>query len=150
MNEEQLLRNSDVEPTADVISEALGAANEAYVRFVDGLKCHDIELEWRYYNDGKAWLSKGLHKWTTSRGTAKETTAFWLSIWDGFFKVTIFMPEKSREEALCLPLDGETREKVKNAKQMGKLKFSPLIFDAQAEASFEAIYTLVDFRKLIK
>jgi hypothetical protein len=32
---------------------------------------------------------------------------FWLSIWDSFFKVTIFLPEKARADVLSLPLDNE-------------------------------------------
>ena len=150
MKEEQLLRNPEIEPTEDVISDALGEANEAYWQFLDEIRNHGVELEWRYYKDGKAWLCKGLHKWTTVRGTAKEVTAFWLSIWNGFFRVTIFMPEKSREEALMLPLDGEMREMVRTTARMGKLSFFPLVFDLRDSAKFDMIYLLADFRKSIK
>jgi len=41
------------------------------------------------------------------RGGQKEVTAFWLSIWDGFFKTTFYIPEKARSEALNLPLDDD-------------------------------------------
>ena len=150
MNEEQLLRDPDVEPMDEVIAQALGKANNAYITFIDGLKAHDLEVDWRYYNDGKAWLGKGLYKWTTTRGTSKEITAFWLSIWNGFFKVSIFIPEKAREEALTLPLSNDVKEMVKNTPQMGKLKFFPLVFDLHSDELFDAIYTLADFRKKIK
>ena len=64
----QLLRDPDIEPSSDVIAEALGESNNAYIKFVDELASHDIHLEWRYYNDGKAWLAKGLFKWTDDIG----------------------------------------------------------------------------------
>ena len=102
---EQLLRDPDIKPSRDVIAKALGEANAAYLTFINELASHDIQLEWRYYNDGKAWLAKGLYKWTGARGGQKENTVFWLSIWDSFFKVTIYFPEKNRGEVLRLPLD---------------------------------------------
>ena len=150
MNEQQLLRNPDISPTSEVIAAALGAAGDAYVTFVEELNSRDIQVEWRYYNDGKAWLGKALYKWTTVRGTAKEMTTCWLSVWDGFFKVSIYVPEKARANALNLPLDDEIREKIVGAKQMGKLKFFPLVFDLRSDEGFDAIYTLIEFRKTIK
>jgi len=44
---------------------------------------------------------------TIIRGGQKEVTAFWLSIWDGFFKTTFYIPEKARSEALNLSLDDD-------------------------------------------
>ena len=150
MCDQQLLRNPDIEPTSETISEALGSANGAYISFIEGLKGHDIQVDWRYYKDGKAWLGKGLYKWTTVRGTQKEATAFWLSVWEGFFRVCVYIPEKVRAEALNLPLSDEIKKMIESSEQMGKLKFFPLVFDLRSEELFDAIYTLADFRKMIK
>lgn len=147
---QQLLRNPDIEPTSENIAEGLRAAHNAYLKFIADIEKHDIDVEWRYYNDGKAWLGKGLHKWTGVRGGQKEVTVFWLSIWDGFFRVGLFIPEKFRAEALALPLDDEMREKIEHSKQMGKLKFFPLTFDLFSDELFDTVYMLVDFRKTIK
>jgi len=150
MDEIQLLRDPAVEPTSELIAEGLGAANGAYVRFIEGLESHNVELTWRFYNDGKAWLGKALHKWTTSRGTPKEVTAFWLSIWDGFFKLSFFIPEKARFDVLALPLSDEVLDMIEQAKQMGKLKFFPLVFSVSSDKLFDDLYTLVDFRASLK
>jgi hypothetical protein len=150
MEEQQLLRDPEIEPTSEVIAECLGAVNNDYVKFIDTLKSHDVEVDWRYYNDGKSWLGKSLYKWTTSRGTNKEMTVFWLSIWDGFFKVTLFIPEKVREQAMSLPLGKKVKKMIGEAKQMGKLTFFPVVFELRSDEFFEAIYTLVDFKKTIK
>ena len=150
MNELQLLRDPNIELTSEVISEALGSANAAYVKFIDGLADHDIQVEWRYYNDGSSWLGKGLYKWTGVKGGQKEVTAFWLSIWDGFFKVTIYVPEKARADAMELPLSVDVKSMVEEAKQIGKLKFFPVMFNLQSDELFDDIYTLADFRKMIK
>ena len=79
-NKEQLLRNPDIRPIKDVLAKALGEANNAYVKFMNELTRSDIQLVWRYYMDGKAWLEKGLYTWTGVRGGQNETTLFSLSI----------------------------------------------------------------------
>jgi hypothetical protein len=148
---QQLLRNPEIQPTGDVIAKALGEANNAYMKFVNELASHGIQLEWRYYTDGKAWLAKGLYKWTGVRGGHKETTVFWLSIWDGFFKVTIYVPEKYRADVFNLPLDDKVKQMIADSKQMGnKLKYYPLVFDLCSDEMFEAIFSLADFKKSIK
>ena len=150
INKEQLLRNPDIDPSSDVIAKAIGEANNAYIKFNNALANHDIQLEWRYYNDGKAWLAKGLYKWTGVRGGQNKTTVFWLSIWDGFFKVTIYFPEKSRADVLSLPLDNEVKLMISDSRQMGKLNYFPLVFDLRSDEMFEAVFLLSDFRKSIK
>jgi hypothetical protein len=144
---EQLLRNSEIQPSKDVIAKALGEANIAYEQFVNELAKHDIQLEWRYYNDGKAWLGKGRYKWTGLRGGQNEKTVFWLSIWEGFFKVTIFIPQKDRLEVSSLSLDGEMMGMIPHSKQVGERKNLPLVFDVYSEEMFETIFSLVDFKK---
>lgn len=150
MKEQQLLRDASIEPTSQIIAEGLGVANDAYLKFIDELKNNNIQVYWHYYNDGKAWLGKALYKWTTIRGTEKEITAFWLSIWNGFFRVSIYIPEKARANALNLSLDDETKKMIKNSKQTGKLKFFPLIFDVRSGNLNDEIYALINFRKTIK
>ena len=150
MSEVQLLRDPGIEPTDDVIFDALGLANTAYVKFMEEIKNHDIQVGWRYYNDGMAWLGKGLYKWIGARGGLKEITVFWVSIWDGFFKATIYIPEKARADVLSLALADETKKIIGDAKQMGKLKFFPLVFDLRSDELYDDIYALVDFRKTLK
>ena len=150
INKEQLLRNPNIQPTDDVIAKALGESNDTYIKFINEIASHDIHLDWRYYNDGKAWLAKGLFKWTGVRGGQKETTVFWLSIWDGFFKVTIYVPEKARADVLSLQLNNEVKLMIEATQQMGKLKYFPIVFDLCSDEMFEAVFLLADFRKSIK
>lgn len=147
----QLLRDPAIEPTADVLDQALGASNEAYLRFVSELAGRDIQLVWRYYTDGKAWLAKGLYQWTGARGGKKELTVFWLSVWDGFFKVSIFVPEKYRAELLQLPLTEDVLQNISDAKQMGeRLKFFPVVFDLRSDEMFEDLFEIMNFKKKMK
>jgi len=150
MDGKQLLRDPNVEPTKEIIAEGLGKAGGAYTKFIGELEKHSIQVEWRYYKDGKSWLGKALYKWTTSKGTQKETTAFWLSVWEGYFKVSIFVPEKARADALALPLGNEVKKMIESSEQMGKLKLFPMIFDLDSDKLFKDIFTLAEFRVKIK
>lgn len=149
-SKKQLLRNPDIQPTSDVIAKALGEANDVYMKFVRELDNHDIQLEWRYYTDGKAWLAKGLYKWTGVRGGQKEITVFWLSIWDKFFKVTIYVPEKARLDLFRIPLDDEVKRMISDSKQMGKLNYFSLVFNLCSDEMFKTIFSITDFRKSLK
>lgn len=147
----QLLRDPAIEPTSDVLAQALGKSNDAYMKFVNKLAGHDVELVWRYYTDGKAWLAKGLFKWTGVRGGSKEMTVFWLSIWEGFFKVTVFVHEKHRAELLKLPLPADVTRMIVDAKQMGeRLKYFPVVFDVRSDELFGALFEIVNFKKRLK
>ena len=149
-NKEQLLRNPDIRPSEDVLAKALGEANNAYVKFINKLARYDIQLVWRYYKDGKAWLAKGLYTWMGVRGGRNETTLFWLSIWDGFFKVTIFVPQKYHPDLLSLELDQEVRQMISESKQMGKLKYFPLVFEISTDVLFDDLFILLQYRKSIR
>ena len=150
-NYKQLLRNPDIQPTSDIIAEALQDANDSYIKFLNELANQDIFLEWRYYTDGKAWLGKGLYKWLGVRGGQKVTTVFWLSIWEAFFKITIYIPEKARDDLFSLPLNNTVKQMINDSKQMGnRLKFFPLVFELNSNESFEEIHILFDFKKSLK
>jgi len=149
MNGQQLLRDPGTEPTGEGIAQALGSAGAAYAKFIEGLASRDIQVAWRYYNDGKAWLGKGLYKRAGVRGGQKEITVFWLSIWEGFFKTTFFIPEKARPEALNVSNDDHIKNMISESKQMGKLKFFPLTFDLRSDELLDDIYALADFRKRV-
>ncbi|MGI6105185.1 MAG: DUF3788 family protein [Raoultibacter sp.] len=146
---QQLLRDATVKPTAEIIAEGLGAANTVYVKFLKDLNDYDISLmDWRYYNDGKAWLSKGEYKWVTTRGTNKVKPIFWLSIWEEFFKVSFLFSEKIRSELLSLPLSEETKEIINNTEPSGKtMKHLPVIFDITDKNQLDDVYVLAQFRK---
>jgi len=150
VKEQQLLRDPGAVPTSKIIAECLGLAYNAYVKFIEELTNHDIQVDWRYYADGRAWLGKALHKRITARGTQKEVTVFWLSVWSGFFKVSFYIPEKARATALNLSLGDKVRSMMENSKQIGKLRFFPLVFDLDSDELFGEIYTIADFRKMLK
>ena len=146
--ETQLLRDQSIQITGNVLQQALGGAYTFYLSFINHLEIDGIQLNWRYYKDGKAWLGKGLYHWKGPRGAQKETTIFWLSIWKGFFRVSIFIHENYREEVMNLSIQDKAKNIVANSKQMGKtLKYFPLVFDISSIELLESIYSLFRFKK---
>jgi len=148
-NARQLLRDANIEPTVEIIADGLGATNTVYVKFIGELKKYSISLmDWRYYNDGKAWLSKGEYKWTTTRGTNKVKPIFWLSIWEEAFRVSFFFSEKVRAELLSLPITEAAKEIINNTEANGKtMKFLSIIFDITDDSQLNDVYVLAQFRK---
>ncbi|MBK0036514.1 DUF3788 family protein [Enterococcus sp. S52] len=146
---EQLFRDRNVKPTEQLIAESLGEGYVIYQRFIETFENEGISLMgWRYYQDGKAWLSKGEYKWTTTRGTNKVKPIFWLSMWEGFFKVSFHFSEKVRTQLLSLPISEETKESIHKAPTNGtKMKFFSVIFDVASDSPLNDIYVLVNFRK---
>jgi len=149
---EQLLRNPDIKPTKQIIADGLGEVNNIYESFVNRLKEFDISLmDWRYYNDGKAWLSKSEYKWTTSRGTERAKPIFWLSIWKDFFKISFLFSEKTREKILTLPISDETEKMIQDTAPHGnKMQYLSIVFNVEDDHQLNDIYILANFKKEAK
>ena len=118
-DEIQLLRVKDVYPNVPVLIEALGAdVFEVY----EALMTMSDELgfcpEWRYYNDGKAWLCKVSYK---------KKTIFWLSIWNKSIKVSFYFTLRTAPGILELDLPPEVSDSFRNARPIGKL--IPYVYD---------------------
>jgi hypothetical protein len=147
---EKRLRDPDIQPTNEVIAAALGEQYPAYTQFLGMLTGFGVTPQWRYYNDGKMWLAKGLYQWKSLRGTDKEKTIFWLSVWDGFFRVSFFFAEKAQLGLQGLIVGENTKRMIESTERMGKLKFFPLVFDVRSDDLFDDLGTLIDYQKSIK
>lgn len=145
-----LLRDPDVQVTDDVIAEILKTTGQAYRQFVDELTHHDIHLEWRYYPDGKAWLAKAVTSWKGVRGGQKQRTIFWLSIWDGYFKISIYVPVTLREDLARIMDDPIVKTMILTSEPLGKLKFFPLVFEVSTNEGFVALFSVLDFMRNVK
>ena len=146
---EQLLLDINIEPNDKMIASCLGNTNNTYINFIKELNKNDISLmKWRYYKDGKAWLSKGEYEWTTPRGINKVKTIFWLSIWKDFFKISFFFSHNIKEILLKLPLSEETKNIIKETNPMGKMmRFMPVTFDVSNNNQLNDIFILANFKK---
>lgn len=136
-----LLKEKDIYPSSDVLEKALGDVYLVYYSLMQTIKTSSYHLsaEWRYYNDGKAWLCKV---------TYKKKTICWISVWDKFFKMSFYFTEKYRKDIDSLPISSEIKDNFRNTKVIGKLL--PLILDVTEEKLLKDILTIVDFKIKIK
>lgn len=105
------LRNAEAYPDEQVLKEILGRAYTAFYELLNLFENNEMTYEWRYYNDGKAWLCK-VQK--------KKRTIIWMSVWKGFIKATIYFPERHMESVYSLPVSDATKEMLKGAAAVGK------------------------------
>jgi len=141
------LRDRDVIPTSDVLESILNNSFEAYESFQDGILDLEIEQNWQWYTPHKAWYAKGQYFWTTSRGTKKDKTLYWLHVYNSYFYVAVWFKEKQREEALSSNVSEKTKQIIHNAKtEMGMPTF-PVLFKVTSVDVLQDIYALLELKK---
>ncbi len=141
MEGQMLLRDADIFPSDKILEDALGEGFNVLVSFLEAVtnKEYSLIIEWRYYNDGKAWLGKAVYK---------KKTIFWLSVWEGFFKTSFFFTEKHLQAIAELNISETIKDEFAKAKTIGKL--IPMIFDVNKENQLGDLLTVVWFKKSLK
>ena len=142
METQMLLRDPEIYPSDEVLNDVLGkTACDTLASFLGTVTGEDyvLSMEWRYYNDGKAWLGKVVHK---------KKTILWLSVWDGLFKATFFFMERHLEAIAALEISETIKENFAGAKSIGKL--IPMTFEITDEEQLKDLLTVVRFKKSLK
>lgn len=142
MEPQMLLKDPEVFPSNEVLKETLG--DDIYKvlgSFVETIISEEYGLapEWRFYNDGKAWLCKTVYK---------KKTVFWLSVWEGFFKVSFFFTEKHLDAIAALNISEAIKDEFAKAKPVGRL--IPMIFDVCKKEQLDDLLTVVRHKKSLK
>ncbi|MDR1698049.1 MAG: DUF3788 domain-containing protein [Erysipelotrichaceae bacterium] len=138
MNKEftvQLLKDPKIFPSVEVIAKALGPVNEAFLDLLKNMAALNVVYEWRYYQDGKAWLMKASHK---------NKTVFWLSLWDKGFKVSFFFTEKTKAGIKDLKLDETRKARFLLVTPVGKL--IPFIIDVTSVSALPELELLIKYK----
>lgn len=135
------LRDAAIYPTDEVLMDVLGDAFKVYSLFIETISIDPLSLsaEWRYYNDGKAWLAKVQFK---------KKTILWLSVWDDLFKITFYFTEKNIEAIAGLNISEAIKVEFCKAKPVGRL--IPLILEVREIDQMDDLLTLVRFKKSLK
>ena len=136
--ETQLLREPEIFPSKEVLSNALGNIYDVLEELETQLTQDEFALtfDWHYYNDGKSWLCKVIHK---------KKTVFWLSIWEGFIQTGFFFLERHLEGIAALQTDENS---FTIEKPVGKM--IPLIFRIRKQEQIEGLLKMVEFKKKAK
>lgn len=111
---ELVLTDPKIPPTDAVLAQALGRSHALWTAFFERSKADHpgLATEWRYYNDGKAWLMKV---------TYKKKTVVWVSVHARFFRITAYLTEKARAAVDASDLSADCKEQFAHGKRYGKL-----------------------------
>lgn len=142
MEAHMLLRNPDIFPSDKVLQNALGTTvYNVLAPFLETItnKEYGLTIEWRFYNDGKAWFGKVVHK---------KKTVLWLSIWEGFFKTSFYFTEKHLESIAALNIAETIKDEFAKAKPSGRL--IPMFFNVNRQEQMDDLLTVVRFKKSLK
>jgi hypothetical protein len=139
--ETMIFKDPEIFPTNKLVEDVLGDSYQAYVELIDAVTGPDLGLvpEWRYYNDGKAWLCKVCYK---------KKTIFWLSVWDKYFKTAFYFTDRNSKDISELEIDIKIKEAFSNAPHYGKLV--PLVFNMQNSGQIEDMIKVVRYKKSLK
>lgn len=136
---QQLLRNPEQEPTEKLLKDILDKPIYDIVdKIGQNIVAAGLTLEWRYYNDGKAWLGKV---------TYKKKTIVWLSVWKEHIKAGFYFTEKTRRGIMDLDFNDTIKSSFAVAKSIGKL--IPLVVEIKDEESLYDFNIILNHKKNI-
>ena len=121
-----VLTDPKIFPTDEIIAGTLGKASAHWQKFFEELHTEHPELatEWRYFNDGKAWLMKI---------TRKKKTVVWLGVYAGYFRISSYLTEKARDAVNASDLSAGCKEQFAKSKRFGKLIGVSVTFKKKAD-----------------
>lgn len=139
MNTTQLLTDPDQLPDNKLFEEILSKQlYETYQQIENIISALGLTAEWRYYHDGKAWLSKI---------TNKKKTIAWLSLWNDCIKTSFYFTEKTREGVMLLDINNDIKTSFAQAKTIGKL--IPLILTIEQPNQADDFKTIAAYKMAI-
>ena len=129
------LTDESIYPDEEVLKDALEKSYNSYCELLKIFEENEMVWEWRYYKDGKAWLCK-VQK--------KKKTIVWMSVWRGYMKAAVYVPERLMDQVYALPISSETKERIKETKNVGKSK--PCIFEIRENQVFDDLEAIMQFK----
>ena len=139
--EKPLLNDQEVLPTKEVLRNVLGNSFSSYEDLIKSVTTPEFGLvhEWNYYRDGKSWLCKV---------SFKKKTVFWLSAWNGFFRIAFYFTEKHLEGIAALDIAENIKEDFSLCKPVGKLL--PLLIIINKTEQLPDVLKIAEFKKQLK
>lgn len=138
--ETQRLKQQEVFPSKEVLQNTLGSIYPVYESLMNNITNlpYGLAHEWNYYKDAKSWLCKVFHK---------KKTIFWLSVWEGYFQISVYFTEKHLENIAALDIDKQIKEDFYRMKPVGKLL--PMIFRMDRKEQLPDLLKVIELKKEI-
>jgi len=105
-----VLTDPNVQPNEELIFSIIGDNSIYWENLIDYLYDNhfDITEEWRFYNDGKAWLYRALRK---------KKTVYWAGVIKDTFRISFWFGDKAEPTLLASTLPETIKEEFRNAKR---------------------------------
>lgn len=135
-----VLTDPAVEPTDEIVFSFIGENKTLWEQLMNHLKNErkDMDGSWRYYNDGKSWLLRGLKK---------EKIIFWVAVVQGTFRVSFYLSSKAEP----LVADSNLPQKIKDEFEATRgQKFRAITFLMSSQEDVENIKKLIDIKLKVK
>ena len=133
------LTDDKIFPDNDILKDVLGRSYNAYLELIKLYDNNEMQYEWRYYKDGKAWLCK-VQK--------KKKTIVWMSAWKGYIQATVYFPERYLDDILKLTLAEDTKKRITETANVGKSR--PCIFQIKNKKALKDLETVMKFKIDVK
>jgi hypothetical protein len=140
-NEKIVLSDKSVIPDDEYIFSLIGN-NKLHWKRIMGFVSEnykDTSGSWNYYNDGKQWLFKMVHK---------KKTIFWSGLIDKTFRITFYLGNKAEAIIENSDLPQTVRDEFKTAKRYGLIR--PVTFVIKSEADVDNVLKMIDIKSKLK
>jgi len=129
------LRDESVYPDEKILKSVLGNSYLVYCDLLQLYNDNELNSEWRYYKDGKAWLCKVQRK---------KRTIVWMSAWKGYMTAAIYLPVRLIDQIYALNITEETKKIIEHTKNVGKSK--PCIFEIRDKDILKDFMEVMQFK----
>lgn len=135
-----VLKDPTVHPTNEIVFSFIGEKKILWEMLHQKLndEYKEITTEWRYYNDGKSWLYRGLKK---------DKVIFWVGVFQDYFNVTFYLSKKAEELIANSELPVKMKQDFEDTKDQ---KFRSVPVMVSNETDIDSILKLIKIKLKVK
>jgi hypothetical protein len=136
-----LLTDKQTYPTDDLIFSIIGDNKIHWQSIMTYMSQNykDSLGPWNFYNDGKRWLFKMVHK---------KKTVFWAGILTDAFRITFYLGNKAETIIENSELPEIIKEEFKTAKKYGLIR--PVSFIIKDQTDVDNVLKMIDIKSKLK
>ena len=136
-----ILGDKQIIPDDDQIFSIIGDKKELWQKIMNHSVSNyeNASGEWRYYNDGKRWLFKMVHK---------KKTLFWIGILEDTFMVTFWFGDKAEPVIEISDLPESIKDDFRKAKKYGAVRGLSIKMNDNTDA--DNVIKLIEIKSKLK
>jgi hypothetical protein len=135
-----LLADKEIYPTDELIFSIIGDKEHLWKSIIDHMNnsYKDSVGQWNFYNDGKRWLYKMVHK---------KKTIFWAGILNDTFRITFYLGNKVEPVIGNSDLPQSIKEDFRTAKRYGLIR--PVSFIINDKTDVDNVLKMIDIKSKV-